>query len=190
MAGMPYTEWCNSCLTADDWLYPESFTAEMLPQGSSDLLHHWSPDIPVTDAQETDCTGGMTHTEWCNPCLTADDRLHPKSFTAEEVSLEQMSGLRETGLKFCNVSAAEDLASTSFLSAAQLAAGQHCGQSPPLRYFLVVLLRACYSCYHNVIHPFPACAATQSAQECRIDAMNGDCHVPDTCNATSFVSAA
>ncbi len=89
----------------------------------------------------------MTHTEWCNPCLTADDRLHPKSFTAEEVSLEQMTGLRETGLKFCNVSAAEDLASTSFLSAAQLAAGQQCGQSPPLRYFRVMLLCAYFHAF-------------------------------------------
>ncbi len=138
--------------------------------------------MPVTDVQETDCTGGMTHTEWCNPCLTADDRLHPKSFTAEEVSLEQMTGLRETGLKFCNVSAAEDLASTSFLSAAQLAAGQQCGQSPPLRYFLVILLPACFSRYHNVLPPFSACAATQSAQECRNDSLNGDGHVSDTCN--------
>ena len=126
MAGMAYTEWCSSCLTADDWLCPESLTA----------------DMPGTDVQETDCTGGMTHTEWCNPCLTADDRLHPKSFTAEEVSLEQMTGLRETGLKFCNVSAADDLASTSFLSAAQLAAGQQCGQSPPLRYFLIIVVHA------------------------------------------------
>ena len=83
--------------------------------------------------QETDCTGGMTHTEWCNPCLTADDKLHPTTFTADMVSQESMARMREDLLKFCNVSAAEALAGVSFVSAAQLAAGQECGQRPPLR---------------------------------------------------------
>ena len=49
--------------------------------------------------QETDCTGGMTHTEWCNPCLTADDRLHPTTFTADMVSQESMARMREDLLK-------------------------------------------------------------------------------------------
>ena len=83
--------------------------------------------------QETDCTGGMTHTEWCNPCLTADDRLHPTTFTADMVSQESMARMREDLLKGCNVSAAEALAGVSFVSSAQLAAGQECGQPPPLR---------------------------------------------------------
>ncbi|CAL5228702.1 g11882 [Coccomyxa viridis] len=81
--------------------------------------------------EETDCTGGMTHTEWCNPCLTPDDRLHPTAYTADMVSQESMANMREVGLKMCNVSAAEDLAAVSFVSAAQLAAGQQCGQAPP-----------------------------------------------------------
>ena len=87
----------------------------------------------VHDAQETDCTGGMTHTEWCNPCLTSDDKLHPTTFTADMVSQESMARMREDLLKSCNVSAAEALAGVSFVSAAQLAAGQECGQPPPLR---------------------------------------------------------
>lgn len=93
--------------------------------------------------QETDCTGGMTHTEWCNPCLTADDRLHPTAYTADMVSQESMANMREVGLKMCNVSAAEDLAAVSFVSAAQLAAGQQCGQVPAPRYsysWLLVML--------------------------------------------------
>ena len=89
--------------------------------------------VCVARVQETDCTGGMTHTEWCNPCLTPDDRLHPTAYTADMVSQESMANMREVGLKMCNVSAAEDLAAVSFVSAAQLAAGQQCGQAPAPR---------------------------------------------------------
>ncbi len=48
-------------------------------------------------AQETDCIGGMTHTEWCNPCLTSTDRLHPTAFKPDMVSQESMALMREVG---------------------------------------------------------------------------------------------
>lgn len=86
--------------------------------------------INAVALQETDCVGGMTHTEWCNPCLTSDDRLHPTTFTADMVSQDSMARMREVELKYCNVTAAEALAVSSFVSAAQLAAGQRCGQAP------------------------------------------------------------
>ena len=49
-------------------------------------------------AQETDCLGGMTHTEWCNPCLTSTDRLHPTAFKPDMVSQESMALMREVGI--------------------------------------------------------------------------------------------
>ena len=104
-----------------------------LKMGAGAWLGHHVSDVAHNAVQETDCTGGMTHTEWCNPCLTADDRLHPTTFTADMVTQESMARMREDLLKGCNVSAAEALAGVSFVSAAQLAAGQECGQPPPLR---------------------------------------------------------
>ena len=45
----------------------------------------------------------MTHTEWCNPCLTSTDRLHPTAFKPDMVSQESMALMREvgTGHVFC-----------------------------------------------------------------------------------------
>ena len=97
----------------------------------------------------------MTHTEWCNPCLTADDRLHPTAYTADMVSQESMATMREVGLKMCNVSAAEDLAAVSFVSAAQLAAGQQCGQAPAPRYSHSWLLRNAGALGNPVVAPPP-----------------------------------
>lgn len=96
--------------------------------------------------QETDCKGGMTHTEWCNPCLTDDDKLHPRAFRAEEVSLPMLAGLRETQDKGCNQSAALAWAAQGFLSAAQLAAGQACGTVPIFRWGNFGLLETGCAC--------------------------------------------
>ena len=41
--------------------------------------------MALLPAQETDCVGGMTHVEWCNPCKDDGEKLHPRSFTTDEV---------------------------------------------------------------------------------------------------------
>lgn len=84
--------------------------------------------------QETDCKGGLTHTEWCDPCTDGEDRLHPRAFKPEEVSHAALGALREERTdKVCNVSAALGWAADGFVTAARLAAGQQCGSPPTYR---------------------------------------------------------
>ena len=62
--------------------------------------------------------------------------------------------MREVGLKMCNVSAAEDLAAVSFVSAAQLAAGQQCGQAPaPQVQLQLAALYQCCTANHGTAPP-------------------------------------
>lgn len=82
--------------------------------------------------QETDCKGGLTHTEWCDPCTELEDRLHPRAFRPEAVSHSALGGMREQySEKACNVTAALGWAADGFVTAARLAAGQQCA-SPPI----------------------------------------------------------
>jgi hypothetical protein len=81
-------------------------------------------------SQETDCKGGMTHTEWCNPCTSDDERLHPRAFKPEEVSRTMLERLRTAEADWCNATGAAAWAAEGLVSAAQLAAGQHCGTLP------------------------------------------------------------
>lgn len=88
----------------------------------------------VGTPQETDCKGGLTHTEWCDPCADGEDRLHPRAFKPEAVSHTSLHAMREEhGEKACNVSAALSWAADGFVTAARLAAGQECGAPPVYR---------------------------------------------------------
>ena len=90
--------------------------------------------VQAGNLQETDCKGGITHTEWCDPCTDGEDRLHPRAFKPEEVSHAALGALREErGDKACNVSAALGWAADGFVTAARLAAGQQCGSPPTYR---------------------------------------------------------
>ncbi|BDA45402.1 probable glycosyltransferase BC10 at C-terminar half [Coccomyxa sp. Obi] len=94
--------------------------------------------------EETDCKGGLTHTEWCDPCTDGEDRLHPRAFKPEEVSHAALGALREERTdKACNVSAALGWAADGYVTAARLAAGQQCGSPPTYRGERAMLGRGC-----------------------------------------------
>ncbi len=83
------------------------------------MLDAWTPSLPAVwssklnlfhaCAQETDCAGGMTHVEWCNPCRDDGEKLHPRAFKPEEVPQPLSSPFFLRALYFLPISTCDAL---------------------------------------------------------------------------------